>query len=413
MVWANDLSGTINVPDDMTIIGGGIAGLAVATLLARAQRRVTVIESRHTIGETGYGIQMTPNGARILKRLGIFGHGSAISADRIEFCCPRSGQVWHQLMLHGQRHDSSPYLLWHRADLMTQLVEQAKISGVNLRLDTHVVKVEDNGHRVACTLASGDVIPAEYLIGCDGLTSPVRQMLNPHSLPLYRHHAWRSLVAIPSSQRVHENVIRVLTGPGGHVVTYPLRSGSVLNIVAIKEAGRAVRRDPGMCCISTDRVLREFDSFGHHVRDLLQQCEPLEYWPIVGSSVAKKWSGRRSTLIGDALHAMPPFLAQGGNMALEDAWTLSQSLISNTDIAEAHRQFRLKREPRIRKVLDHVELQGRLYHARGLATPARQAVLCSLNRLAPGLLRKRLAWLFDWDECATAVGTNSRPVDRS
>ena len=117
-------------------------------------------------------------------------------------------------------------------------------------------------------------------------------------------------------------------GPGRHIVSYPLRGGSLVNLVMVHERslwageGWSHRDDPA-------HVRAAFAGFGGLAHVLLNALSEVYLWGLFRHPVAECWFQDRSVLIGDAAHPMLPFLAQGANMALEDALGVEPGIASS------------------------------------------------------------------------------------
>ena len=387
----------LSLPDQATVIGAGIGGLAAAVLLARSGRRVTVLERGNSLGGSGFGIQITPNGTAVLRGLGVRSDYQSLPAHSIEICSDRPGPALFRQQMSFNDSARPPYLLYRRSDLVRQLRQLAAAEGVNFVFNARVAQSRLCSDRVDCVLADGTVHSTPYLIAADGADSPTRRQLNETACRRQsRHQAWRAFAERQRGKGGKSNVIRLTVGACGHLVTYPIGDGTILNVVAVKEADRGLPLAPPRTA-SRQELLGEFGHFGTGVRRVLERCGQADVWTLPDSCVAENWFSSRAVLIGDALHPMQPFLAQGGNMALEDAWILCRALLASSSLDEAHAAFRRRREERIRRTVRAVELQGRLYHAKAAAVPARRILLRCLNRLAPGLIWSRMNWLFGHD----------------
>ena len=386
----------VTLPNEISIIGAGIGGLTTAIILAQSGRKVTVLERRDIAKESGYGIQITPNGTAILDRLSATFRKIGAPAQFLDICDHRNGGVLFRQNLNREPQLFSPYLLFHRADLVNRLLDLAVAANVQLIRGVEVKETIDHQDRVECILSSGDVYSTRYLIAADGLHSQVRTMLNGPDKQAYgRFTAWRSLIDQPQGIGELCTSIQLTVGPAGHLVIYPVQNGAKLNVVAVKDLDRGIphfQRSQR----AKDNWQEEFHMF-RGVKSVLDRCETTETWPLPEPLSADTWFGHRCVLIGDALHPMPPFLAQGGNMALEDAWILCHCLLSCETVDDAHQQFRRSREGRIKKVLKRADLQGRLYHAVGIADIGRRIVLGGVHRFVPDLLNKRMSWLFAYN----------------
>lgn len=388
-------------PDSITIIGAGVSGLATAIFLARSGCIITVLEQRSADDKSGYGIQVTPNGATVLKALGFQTDAWTVIADGIEICCHQTGKPLLKQPLKQNDNKDSLYLLFHRADLVEWLQQTAIKAGVKIVFNTRVRSYQTMEDRVVYKLTSGETFATPYMIKASGMCKQQQKYNSSPSCLRCRYQAWRSLVSLPSRDQEKYSNVRLIPSLRGHLVTYPIRNGTILNVVAVKETDRTISYEtPVKISAQLQEFRQEFEHFGSYAQHILQQCKQVERWTLPDSMITTDWSNNRLIKIGDALHPMLPFLAQGGNMALEDSYHLSKCLLSNVTLEDAHSSFRTKRETRIKRVISSVDLQSRLYHSRAVAVLARRLLLRTINTVAPQLFWRRLNWLFGYDVTA-------------
>src|SRR5690606_1858730 len=241
----------------------------------------------------------------------------------------------------------------HRADLIGILLEGARAAGVELRLLQKVESVDLSGQKPKLVMTTGAEIDCDYLIGADGLHSKTRAALNGVIAPFFtRQVAWRALVPCePGAAPVAE----VHMGPGRHLVSYPLRGGSLRNIVAVEERHRWV--EEGWSLRDDPMELRiAFERFGPRVRGWLDQVEDVYLWGLFRHPVAKSWGRALAdgavAILGDAAHPTLPFLAQGASMGLEDAWVLAASLAGQDTPGAAIAAYQSTRAPRATRIVE-------------------------------------------------------------
>ena len=386
----------VTLPNEITILGAGLSGLTAAIGLARAGKRVTVLEKRSLKSDSGLGIQITPNGSAVLRALGIWPGSSATIANVVEMVCYRTGVRQLRLPLGGGAKGHQPHLLFHRNDLIERMQKLAFAAGVKLTFETEVKTIETFNDRVDCILKNGQVHRTPYLIGADGLHSQTQRMLNNGGAARRGHYvAWRALIDLPEKEANQDNHVCLIHAPKRHVVTYPLRDSKMQNMVAIKKLRRA-RPVRHLQASHKQELFKEFANLTA-CHTMFDRCHDITVWVLPDSKLSDIWYNGRAVIIGDALHPMLPFLAQGGNMALEDGWCLTQLLLSSDSIASAHQLFRDRREVRIRRVLRAVDGQGWLNHLGSWVDIPRSIVLRSLGSVYPPFFTHRLNWLFDHD----------------
>jgi salicylate hydroxylase len=289
----------------------------------------------------------------------------------------------------------------HRADLIALLLEGAREAGVELRLLQKVEAVDLEGEMPAVVTAQGARIEAGLMIGADGLHSLLRGALNGKVAPFFTHQvAWRAMVpgdpTDPAEVEVH-------MGPGKHLVSYPLRGGTLRNIVAVEERRRWV--EEGWSLRDDPMELRlAFEGFSPRVRGWLDRVEDVWLWGLFRHPVAKVWHRCMPlgslAILGDAAHPTLPFLAQGANMALEDAWTLAASLAGHDADGAALAAWEAARKPRCARIVEAANANARNYHLSGAKRAIGHGVLRLGGMVAPGMALKRFDWLYGLDVTA-------------
>ena len=362
----------------VTVVGAGIAGLAAALALAQRGARVVVLEQAAEIAEVGAGLQISPNGAAVLSALGLgaMARAASIPSKAVQLRDYRLGARVLRLDLARYHTGPHPFLLIHRAGLIGLLERAACEAGVDIRL----------GQSAHPTRLEGGLI-----LGADGVRSATRAMLNdPGDAMFTGQVAWRAVIkdaAPPEAQ--------VWMGPGRHLVTYPL-PGGMRNIVAVEERsdwaaeGWNHRDDPA-------NLRAAFQGFAPEVRDWLDRVEKVNLWGLFRHPVAPVWHDGRHVILGDAAHPTLPFLAQGANLALEDAWVLADCL-SHFPQPEALALYQSRRRDRSIRAIAAANRNARNYHLRNpvIRTFAHTALRIG-GRLAPQAPLKAFNWLYDHD----------------
>lgn len=384
----------------ITILGGGIGGLAAATALAQRGAQVTVLEQAEAITEVGAGLQIGPNGFAVMRALG--------AGDALAECSVR-GQGMSLLngtnttpvfQLDFQRFAANQhYYFVHRADLVNVLADSARSAGVEIKLSQQVTDVTLHGGVADVTMATGEVLTPDVLIGADGLHSKLRVALNGERAAFFtKQVAWRTVIPALGDEPA---VAKVYMGAGRHLVVYPLRGGKLLNIVAVQERdewaaeGWNFQDDPA-------NLRRVFADFGPEVQALLARIETVYLWGLFRHPVAAKWHGGRTAILGDAAHPTLPFMAQGAVMALEDAWVLADSLDKTDSIETGLGTYQTRRHARASKVIDAASKNARNYHLP--AGPMRMAAHAALklgSTIAPSLALKKFDWIYGHDVTKT------------
>jgi salicylate hydroxylase len=369
----------------VAVAGGGIAGLAVALALAQRGARVTVFEQAASLREYGAGLQITPNGGAVLAALGLGSEveTAGIAAQALE---PMDGMTGARVARFAlNKLPGAGYRFFHRPDILAMLAHAARDEGVEIRTGARVVAGDGR-----LRTGSGEAVDADLTIGADGLHSALRPMLNGAAEPFFTGQvAWRAIVEMEARP-----VARLWLMPGQHVVTYPLHGGR-LNIVAVREqAGWA---EEGWHVADDPANLRAaFGGACAELRAVLERVSEVRLWGLFRHPVAACWHGGDVAILGDAAHPTLPFLAQGANLALEDAWVLAAA-VDRWPLPEALARYQAARRPRVARAISAANGNAVTYHLSGLRRAAALGALGAVGRVAPGLFLRRYDWLYRHD----------------
>jgi 3-hydroxybenzoate 6-monooxygenase len=385
-----------DVLPETLVVGGGIGGLAAALSLALRGGTVTLVERSKSFAEVGAGIQLAPNATRILDRLGVLEkiQPVAVRPRRLVLADAIEGRELTSLELTDfPSRYGAPYLVLHRNDLLSALLEGCQRSGVKLHADAHVTALEDTGRGVTATCADGREFRAGIAIGADGLHSRIRKLFTDDEPVNSGFVAYRGAVPMEQVER-HADLRDVVAwlGPGLHLVQYPLRSGRMYNQVAVFRSQAYLRGDPDY---GNPRELREaFAGCSEHVRESLGTLSIGNRWPMLDRPPLPGWARGRLALLGDAAHPMLQYLAQGACQALEDADALAEELAAaghaNRPPAEGLAAYAARRAPRAMRVQRTARTWGEIWHVDGVAKLIRDELL-QMRDVAD---QRHVAWLY-------------------
>ena len=382
---------------EFTVLGAGVAGLAVSTALAQRGARVTILEQADAIREVGAGLQISPNGAAVLRALGLE-RGLLAAALPAQAVHLRDGLSGDSVMRLDLAKQGQGFHLLHRADLIEVLRAGAEAAGVEMQLLQRIEQVDLSGEQPRLITAQGAERSVGFVIGADGLHSKVRAALNGVVAPFFTHQvAWRAIIPAepgePAEAEVH-------MGAGRHLVSYPLRGGSLRNIVAVEERRQWVAEGWNLPDDPLEMRLA-FERFSPRVQGWLEQVSDVWLWGLFRHPVARHWYGKGAAILGDAAHPTLPFLAQGANMALEDAWVLADCL-DRLGVVQGLPAYQAARALRCAKIVEAANGNARAYHLR---EPMRSVAHLGLRlggKIAPGLALRRFDWIYGHD--VTALG---------
>ncbi|NKB59127.1 MAG: NAD(P)-binding protein [Alphaproteobacteria bacterium] len=344
------------------IAGAGLGGLTLALCLAREGFEVCVLEQARALGEVGAGVQISANGARVLHQLGLEERLRRVSftPERGEIRHWQSGETLATRPLGASSIEKFgfPYYHLHRADLHDILSEAivdtavASRAAMTMYLGHKVTGVTQTDTEVSVSTAAGTEIEADVLIGCDGIHSTVRaELFGPDQPRFTGCIAWRA--TIPTRRLPADHVRPVASnwiGRGGHFVHYYLRGGDLVNCVGVTERDQWTA-ESWSAEGARGEFQSDFEGWHEDLQLLIQNTETCFRWGLFDRDPMPQWSEGRVTLLGDACHAMLPFMAQGAVMAIEDGYTLAQCLsVGREDIPAALVRYETLRRDRTAQV---------------------------------------------------------------
>ena len=358
------------------IVGAGVAGLATAISLSQIGADVTVFERSPALEDVGAGLQLSPNAMRALFHLDVK---------------PDTTWMSHLTLFDGLNdfrlgslklsRKNMPYCLAHRADLIAALEARARALNVKINLGA-----EHKG--------SSD---ADLIVGADGVRSKVRQSFDDSPPRFTGKMAWRALV--PADQLDPswvENGLQTFLGPKAHLVTYPLRDGTRVNVVGIVDAEKGIEenwRQKGD--ISLMRA--GFAGWSKRVWSLMDPIDDLMMWGLFDHKPFPVWQDGKTVLVGDAAHPIVPFFAQGAALALEDAVVLANCL-TRLPQDQALARFEKIRKPRATAVLRAAWGNAHLFHFKSPTMRfGRMATMPVLTKLTPWVFSRRYNWVYGYD----------------
>ena len=412
----------MNRSRQIVVAGAGIAGLTAAIAFARKGFSVQLYEQAPQLQEAGAGLQVPPNATRLLAAFGALEHlmPAAIAPERIELRSAKRQTLLSGIEL-GARAEArwkAPYLVAHRADLQSALLARAqrdpdirivagaRVADAALHARGATVSIDRNGRidEVSCLL----------LVGADGVHSSVRGLGGgtPADRPS-GYVAWRTTVRRDSrlgkalAEAMPQDVVTAFLDRRFHLVAYPLRGGSAVNLVAVTRTPAGGRADTAAGHAPLTAAMRGLRG---PLATLADDAAPWTPWPIREVDPRIAWTGEvGAALIGDAAHAMTPFAAQGAAMAIEDAAVLAELVAARPDdMPAALAAYEALRRPRVARAAARGRLNRRAYHAAGPMALGRNLVM----RLRGERLAADLDWLYGYDALAEAKATLERKSGR-
>jgi 2-polyprenyl-6-methoxyphenol hydroxylase-like FAD-dependent oxidoreductase len=370
------------------VIGGGIGGLTAAVALHRRGARVTVLERAGSLAPVGAAISLSPNALRGLDVVGLGDGIRALSAWQGDggLRAPNGRWLSRTDAEAAAERFGGPLVLLHRATLVDHLAARLPADAVRTAAAAHLVDSGDPGRPARVGTPDGE-LEADLVVAADGIHSSVRRVLFPdHPGPVYSGFTtWRVVIPLPGvAFASHET-----WGRGRIWGTHPLKDGRVYAYAAaLAPAGRRAPGDDERA-----ELLRLYGDWHDPVPAVLAAARPgdvLRHDVHHITEPLPAYHRGRVALVGDAAHAMPPTLGQGGNQAIEDAITLAH----HAGDLPAYTAARLPRTTAIARQAVRV---ARVNMMTGrLRTAVRDHVIAALSKAGPALFLRSFDGIADW-----------------
>ena len=388
----------------IVIAGAGIGGLTAALSVAARGFRAVIMERAEKLEEAGAGLQLSPNASRVLIDLGLEKALApyVIAPDAISVNTSRTGKELTRIPLGGAAvaRYGAPYWIIRRADLQAALLSRVtNHHDIELRLGCHYEDVASYAKGVTVVQRRGtarEQEPALALIGADGVWSTVRHQMYPDLLPQFTGRiAWRGTVdARQLPREFNAKRVQLWMGPNAHIVAYPMKDGKRINVVAIVTGqwNRPGWSEPGDAADITQHFL--LPQWPIAPRMLIGAVEGWRKWALFAMKDGGVWGKGTVALLGDASHAMLPFVAQGAGTAIEDAAVVAKCLQEGKDdVTAAFARYAKLRSSRLARVQRTARTTGEIYHLRGPFAVARDQ---SIRFLGGANLLARQNWIYNW-----------------
>jgi salicylate hydroxylase len=346
-------------PLRVVIIGAGIGGLAAAVALRQRGIEVALYERASKLEEVGAGLQIGPNGVKVLRALGLEDElmRNAFEPLSIMSLTWDEGRLRFREPLKAVAREKygAPYMTAHRADLHNLLRRAA--GDAPLHLGANCLGAETVNDVAVARFADGTTTEADVVVGADGIRSAIRAQHFGADRPRFTEMmAWRAIVpmdCVPT--RVGPGGAVTLErgeyfgwiGPNGHVICYPIGvKGDKLNIFGGHVTEQWVEESWSIPS-SREELIAAKAGWNEALLGMFRHVEHVFKWGIYDRDPQSRWTAGRVTLLGDAAHPTMPTLAQGANMAIEDGYVLARNLTRHGDDVETALQaYVAERQPR-------------------------------------------------------------------
>jgi FAD-dependent urate hydroxylase len=391
------------------VIGAGVAGPVVAMALQKAGIHAEVFEAHPTgADEVGSWLTLQANGIDALR---------AVDAHQLvaELGYPTrsmrflngKGKVLGRMTNGPVLPDGTGSQMLRRSDLYTGLRDEAVARGASIRYGMRLVEARSEGGRVAVTFADGTTAEGDYLIGCDGIRSRVREIIDPDAAPVRYVPVLNIGGYIPDFPLdTPPDEFQMMFGTRcffGWTAAPDGSAGWFANPPHPREPA------PGELEAMTDADWRTWllellgTDYGPMREMIAAAPGPLTGWATFDMPRVRRWYRDNMIIIGDAAHATSPAAGQGAAMALEDAVVLAQCLRDVPD--QAFPTFEGLRRERVERVVKAGARSSNAKAAGPVGRVVRDAVLPIIFRRAAKSMDSSLTWMhghhIEWDAAVT------------
>jgi 2-polyprenyl-6-methoxyphenol hydroxylase-like FAD-dependent oxidoreductase len=354
------------------IIGGGIAGLTAAIALRQRGLAVQVCEAAPHILPVGAGIWMAPNAMQVFDRLGLAQRIDAggVPLQAIEIVDGRMRPLLRTDQARIRQRFGHATTAIRRATLQQILL--AEVGPAHVALGKICTGLAEDDEGVTVTFADGSTRRAAFVVGADGIRSPVREHLFPGRRPGGTGHlVWRGMSAVQLAPH-YKRAIREAWADGLRFGFSEIADGIVDWFAAVPSTFGGER--PELLA----RLQRAFQGFAYPVPAILAAAdEPaIIKNEVLDLDPLPRWHQGRICLIGDAAHATTPYMGQGGCQAVEDAYALALSLSQQPDDpAAAFAAMQRLRRAKAHRIVRTSRLMGRVGYLGGAAGALRNLAM--------------------------------------
>lgn len=398
------------LPKDVTIIGAGLAGTALALALTQNHIPVQIYESRSpTAPELASGVVLTPNGLRVLDAIGVFARitDHCWKAEYRTYINDKDETTRKILVADETLYGYKNHRLWRRL-LLAEMKRMLEEAGVRISYQSRFEEVVSEGGEGVKFRVNGEEKLTSMLVGTDGIFSSVRRYLDPEIQPEYTGtvgalaHIWRDSVKWPYPDYEPQFTMQ---GKPGAFFTMPEDPEAKEIMVGMQvQRSEETRAEWDALAADKDKLCelfrRGYNDWNDTAKSIIDQVckakESIYLWPFLRMPKLEKWYSKNGKvlILGDAAHAIPPSSGQGVNQALEDVYSLILLLKRSDDLAKSLEMWQNMRQKRVDMVFDWATKST---NVQRMPEAERQKFVAKGNTCDPNVNSDDMRWLYQLD----------------
>jgi 2-polyprenyl-6-methoxyphenol hydroxylase-like FAD-dependent oxidoreductase len=379
------------------IIGGGVAGPALALFLKRAGIPCVLYEAYPFVQGVGGGLGLAPNGMKVLAALGL---ADTLRARATTICTYAfrndRGATLATYPIEAAEY-GQPMVATSRALLFETLAHEMGKQQIATHYEKRLTRVEEGGASVVAHFEDGTSAEGDLLVGTDGVRSTVRRHLLPDARAEYTGLTGvGGFVPLSKVPPFPPETMTFVFGRNGFFGYSGGDKASAMwwsNLFREREFTREELERLDVEAVKGE-MLDRFRGYHSPVGALISHTTSLLQLNVYDIPSLPTWHRGRVALIGDAAHAVSPNAGQGASLALEDAMYLAKTLRDSTDYEAAFARFERDRKPRAEKVVAEGRRRGR---DKAIVGPARQKIRELMIRTFVRMFgRNADRWLYEY-----------------
>lgn len=356
------------------IVGAGITGLTLASLLKDKDVSVTIIDKATSINQPGYGLTVMPSGLEVLSKLGLINDVRKLgtSARNIQVITPQKG-ILKTFDLADSGVDS---VTVNRSDLHKLLGRHFGVK--NIQFSTTITSLEESSHSVDVALSDGTTKTFDMVVGADGINSVVRSLIFPDNKAQYTGAAIWSLMLPKRFWNDGQQTVKTLWGDEHFMGIFPIKDGAAVAF--------SMPLSPDVRPSTVD-LAAAFKGLSPDIQRLIDGAKDGDiYASHLRNITLEHWYKGNVVLAGDAAHAMMPSTGMGGSIGMQDADVLADLIIATPahELQTVAKRYEKIRKPRANDNQKQAFAVGKMMLAKGIKLAVRNAIIPLLPKNALG-----------------------------